>query len=129
MPERARRKRFQIHLSTAIVMMVAAGILLWANLGRPQDIVPIAEPRARYSGDSTTVCLVSQAYGWPDVVKRYYVRTLNYKGSEPAWVGSREWRLDWWNLAEDVLIAVIILTIVWYLCERLIRRRAIRAPD
>ncbi|HLX59657.1 MAG TPA: hypothetical protein VKX17_00105 [Planctomycetota bacterium] len=31
MPEPPRRARFQIHLSTAIVMMFVAGGLMWAN--------------------------------------------------------------------------------------------------
>src|SRR5580765_4717151 len=38
MPEPPRRKRFQIHLSTAVVMMFVAGALVWANvLGRKVD--------------------------------------------------------------------------------------------
>lgn len=31
MPKPPRRRRFQIHLSTAIVMMFVAGVLIWAN--------------------------------------------------------------------------------------------------
>src|SRR5258706_7108575 len=31
-PEPPRRKRFQIHLSTAIVMMFVAGAIIWANV-------------------------------------------------------------------------------------------------
>jgi hypothetical protein len=32
MPEPPRRKRFQIHLSTAMVMMFVAAAIIWANV-------------------------------------------------------------------------------------------------
>jgi hypothetical protein len=30
--EQSRRKRFQIHLSTAVLLMLAAGAIVWANV-------------------------------------------------------------------------------------------------
>ncbi len=51
MTEPPPRKRFQIHLSTAIVMMFVAGALLWLNIG-PQSIPIIVgrplRPRTQY---------------------------------------------------------------------------------
>ena len=38
MPTPPPRKRFQIHLSTAIVMMFVAGGLIWANVGGPHTV-------------------------------------------------------------------------------------------
>jgi len=39
--EPARRKRFQIHLSTAVVMTIVAGVLIWLNIPhRPDPQMP-----------------------------------------------------------------------------------------
>ena len=53
MSEAPRRKRFQIHLSTAVVMMIAAGVLIWANVTKSQ-------------GDSFEMLgFETHLYGWP----------------------------------------------------------------
>ena len=49
MREPPRRKRFQIHLSTAVVMMIAAGGLIWANV-RGRRVQAIA-PKLNYKVD------------------------------------------------------------------------------
>jgi len=39
-PETPRRRRFQIHLSTAILMMFVAGVLIWANVRGQKEFEP-----------------------------------------------------------------------------------------
>ena len=106
MPEPPRPKRFQIHLSTAIVMMFVAGALMWANApGRRYDSVP----------------------GWPFPVEK----TGNGPFDEiargvmgmPEFIYSRLFEI---SIVLDAMIGLSILFAVWFICERLIRRRAAR---
>jgi hypothetical protein len=43
MPQPPRRKRFQIHLSTAVVLMFVAGGIIWAN-ARAGFVRPLSLP-------------------------------------------------------------------------------------
>ena len=111
MSERQRPKRFQIHLSTAIVLMIAAGIVLWANTGGR------ASPNIKgYSGGGW----LEQRYGWPSEAARTY---LPVEGGE--WsieTSDTVWRIQ--GVAIDLAVALVILFAVGFVCERLIRRRA-----
>ena len=63
MTEPPPRKRFQIHLSTAIVLMFVAGALIWANVQRWRPMS--RPPRCRF-------------YGWPCFVVDEYFLEVNY---------------------------------------------------
>lgn len=119
-----RRKRFQIHLSTAIVLMFAAGGLMWANL-----IPRIATVVYRFElhGESGFVAPVeSKEYGWP------FVHFLSYENDEHVFhLGDWEGFLAKSNLGTrkagliyDIVIAFAILFSVWLACEWWIRRRS-----
>ena len=104
MTEPPRRKRFQFHLSTAIVMMFVAGGLMWANAS-PVDSVPIYH---RYPG--------AVDYGWPQTavcIDRLLV--------DQQWFERVQW-----GIVTDIAVACALLFSVWFFCEWLIRRRAAR---
>jgi|SRR5579862_107822 len=112
-----RRGRFQIHLSTAIVMMFVAGGLIWANVTKQPSRV------TRWSELEKTDPMYLDAYGWPCVVKAIVIFETS------------DGELDWypmplgWSIAIDVAVALLILFAVWSVCEWLIRRRAARKGD
>ena len=111
MPGPPRRKRFQIHLSTAIVMTFVAGALIWANVG-PYEL-PLMD---RWRLGPRTLRL----YGWPLCVNRYSISSM--MGSDTAqYHGLSEERI-----AVNVVVAIAILFATWFICEWLIRRRAAR---
>jgi hypothetical protein len=122
MTEPPPRKRFQIHLSTAIVMMFVAGALIWANT--KWIIIKVGEslvdrtqitPWLEVEGYNTVTL-----YGWPlpAYAKVYWVGGIgSYENS----------KIGYTYVTIDVVIAVIGLTAVWFLCEWLIRRRAAEA--
>jgi hypothetical protein len=102
MSEPPRRKHFQIHLSTAIVMMFVAGLLIWANVRRNYTNTP---GETYYS------------YGWPDPVYYYAKATVMEAsgfgfGAQPFFI--------------NAIIAFDALWLVWKISEWLIRRHAIR---
>ena len=97
MPEPPRRKRFQIHLSTAIVMMFVAGALIWANTRNQVDDANFKE----------------FVVGWPNHA------VIKIVQNENAGIYYR-------NIIIDLWIAFTILYFSYRFCEWLIRRRAAR---
>jgi|SRR5579862_2296630 len=146
MPEPPRRARFQIHLSTAIVMMFVAGGLIWANVnGRRVECWGIA-----WTGPASAVPIDGEGmtdfdfiaakhryafwagnrlneHGWPfDSVLSGTSMYIDRSGEflripEPVYA---VWRTT--PLIYNALIALAILFAVWFLCEWLIRRRSSR---
>jgi hypothetical protein len=103
-----KRPWFQFHLSTAVILMCAAGGLLWANLSRSEFMYCIVEESP--SGGSWTDC-VGQAYGWP--CASWY--------SHPG-LGS-EITVEGTKICLDVASALCLLLLVAFTLEWLIRRR------
>ena len=94
-----KRRLFQIHLSTAIVMMFVAGGLVRANTAA--RIFAYSEGKDPWF-----------ANGWPIT----FLEKLE-DGSE--------WRQIFWSaLYADIAISVLILGTVAFVCERLTRREA-----
>jgi hypothetical protein len=118
----ARRKRFQIHLSTAIVMMFVAGGIIWANV---RDSLTLSEHEhwKRYRDSQMEFggkfyWTRNSEHGWPFTV--VIVSESNYK-PDPRY--ERPYYL---MAAVDLAVALAILFAVWFLCEWLARRRAAR---
>ena len=119
MPNPPRRSRFQIHLSTAIVMMFAAGALIWANVRTEKeryDALSIAlfQPTSEYNG--------YELYGWP-------IKAIRYRKGRESVTGFIDERpvaihTNYSRVLLDTLIALGILFPTWFVCEWLIRRRA-----
>ena len=101
------RNYFRIHLSTAIVLMLTAGVLLWAHLSATSyDYVRkfnVSEVEAQISVSW------GSAYGWP---------------FRCCWVDIDGTRWDYPDLICDVLVTLGILGLVKVLCEWWIRLRA-----
>lgn len=114
MPELPRRKRFQIHLSTAIVLMFVAGGLIWANLTQ------VASSGTIYGA------LNHDKYGWPFTVIDYtsYTPNVYQAGTTPVAVYSTKRYFK--SIVINTAVAFVILFAMWFTCEWRIRRRAAR---
>ena len=125
------RKRFQIHLSTAIVLMLVAGGLMRANLIRRQYYMNCA-----LYAKETVMVVPTVCYGWP--FPGYFVveHQVIPDGYVPYNIGEfaplhRAANGDYtyidrfpFELPIDAFIATSTLFGTWFFLERLIRRRA-----
>ena len=141
-PEPPRRKRFQIHLSTAIVLMFVAGGMLWANLHRqrvPQN--PEMDKDINDFDKRAFATIVSKtprldivwtehysvtSMGWP--CRAVIFNDFSNLCTERAdlTIVERTWRVHYSSLWVDIVLAFAALFLVFWVCERLIRRRAAR---
>ncbi len=62
MSQAPRAKRFQFHLSTAVMMIFAAAILMWMNLGACRLVQESFYPNTRWDGR-----VVYRGFGWPHI--------------------------------------------------------------
>src|SRR5438105_1664811 len=102
-----KRAPFQIHLSTAVVLMFVAGMLMYLNV-QPRLI---DQPRMMDPILSTT-------YGWP-FYARYWLIILD---SEEATLQPPNGYIHWPHLLINVLIAQSILALVTLILEWRIKR-------
>ena len=109
-PKPPRRTRFQIHLSTAIVMMFVAGLLINLNIMGKQSEFMI------YANGGNTV--ISHMYGWPFVSHYTIQEGMDYGWNILFWPAP----CVFWFL--NTVVALTILFVIWLLCEWLICRRA-----
>jgi hypothetical protein len=110
MPEPPRRARFQIHLSTAIVLMFVAGGMMWANTTTHRTVrgvMPIAQDEG-----VTYHTIFNYNYGWPFVAIVYCDLRASYA------------ELYYVAIIANALIAISTLTTTLFVCEWQIRRRA-----
>src|SRR5579862_22503 len=128
MPEPPRGARFQIHLSTAIVLMFVAGALIWANVNEREYVFETDDAEFYRVGDVIYWFEIQHAeHGWPfyAVQRRIKFPALkNDKTVDRGEVVPSIWRTG--PIIYNALIALAILDAVWFLCEWQIRRRAAR---
>jgi len=119
------RKRFQIHLSTAVVMMFVAGGIIWANFtNTPRFSTDGSRDDSKHFNIGEWQYSINQRFGWPmTAVERGYISEAMYKNRNFSDDAYEVLRL---MAALDALVALILLALVWFLCEWLIRRRAAR---
>jgi len=108
-----RRGRFQIHLSTAIVLMFAAGGIIWANTREQTSDIEGLDGLWHVSD-----------YGWPAPM-------LHSKTFTPLGTPARPNKFSpiYLLMFCDFAAALAILFVVWFLCERLMYRRGARNVD
>ncbi|HLX64806.1 MAG TPA: hypothetical protein VKX17_26275 [Planctomycetota bacterium] len=135
MPPSLPRKRFQVHLSTAIIQMFAAGGLIWAN------VVPTYTTKdIHFDYLAATVKLIQKSYGWPLIATKSFkvdndVATNVGPARYDTFTAAAHMSVDpdgvseytsYYNIALNILIALLLLAITWSLCERWIAYRASR---
>ena len=115
MSDDAPKKRawFQIHLSTAVVLIVVAGVLVWINVS-PRIVPPDPMPKEVLAlGISFTPQSKFSEYGWP------FTSYCLHEFADGTDFG--EWGLG--KLILNCLNSLTILTAVAVGCEGWVRRR------
>lgn len=137
MSEPGRRKRFQMHLSTAVVLMFVAGLLIRANVRERNPFEPgifesikgvmsLDEPLEMYANPAKSPNPFigwERGFGWPKVA--YYLPDRYFRISMSLKL-QPEFQVNYELAAIDVACAVLILAAVWLTCEWRIRRRPAR---
>jgi hypothetical protein len=115
----SRRRWFEIHLVTAIVMQFAVGGLLWANLcGRFPDM------------PENSFLIHPTLYGWPVTgAERNYPKPVFDVGEGSVSDELSEgFSYSVTGIVSDAVVALVIVAFVSLFCEALIRRREARKP-
>jgi hypothetical protein len=121
------RRKFQIHLSTTIVLTFLAGVLVWAN-ATPQT-TPYSAP-GHFSEKEQPFAL---DYGWPFVFRRdlglsdgepIILRTYHENGQETSIASYFNAK----RLALDLALALAMLCAGCIAFDWFIRRREARKP-
>jgi hypothetical protein len=109
MTDPPRRKRFQIHFSTAIVMTFVAGALLCVNLSKGTLTTNFHGEYAKY-----------QTFGWPNPAPFYIIQHYGLESPKvvPFYFA--------YEMFPNVIVALATLFAAWLICEWLVRRRAAR---
>ena len=123
MSDKPKRRLWQIHLSTAIVLMFVAGVLIFLNISPHQAEENWGKMEDFVSGGQHIT------YGFPrecfddeaNQMNTYFTRYTNVHGFVLS-----IWKTN--NLIIDVLFAITIFVAVTIACEWLIRRREARKP-
>ncbi len=98
----------QVHLSTALVLMFAAGIMMWVNLqGTTQSPIISEGPRE---------VVEIKKYGWPYTASQSvkFKTEIRANGAE---IPHQYKRTYFPEIAADSLIALFVLFTVWRVCE------------
>lgn len=145
------KRPFQIHLSTAIALMFAAGALMWANLTPEtayynylhrndvydvndlQAYVPTAPgPDYQFAPEYADN---SVYFGWPaiaaersDIFKYDPNESTEMRVPTFRYVEHRYTHRGILMIAIDLSVAALIFSLVWFFSEWLIRRRERKQP-
>jgi|SRR5579862_6407701 len=112
-----RRGRFQIHLSTAVVLMFVAGGIIWANVHKNESV-------EHQFGDGCPALVEQTFFGWP--MNAYRSHGYFTWGNTGTGLGPQ---LYYTGISVDALAGFGLLSSTWFVCEWLIRRRAARKGD
>jgi hypothetical protein len=116
-----KRRWFQIHLSTALVLMVVAGGLLWANLGRSRVYISDYD---HTRGAATPILKSYVSYGWPVSAERgppSIIFLVDDSGINlPIELPRTDYKRAWWNVPINLTFLMLLLVA----CERLTCREA-----
>lgn len=115
MSDTPERRYWQIHLSTAIILMFVGGSLLWANCSsRTTDLGPVVR------GDSLSLAddlrMYMYEYGWPWTA---YTRDYGFYRES----GHKPWSIPF-ALANSA-VALVLTTGLILICEFWIGRRRV----
>jgi hypothetical protein len=117
-----KRRFFQLHLSTLIVLMFVAGALVWANVTLQRGNWPSyiddgytwgAPPESPPDPNVYPVVWTPKMRGWPEPYRQ--------------WFREEPYDVDVLPLLVDVLAAASLIAATAFLCEYLIRRQVASA--
>jgi len=121
--EAMKHSWLRIHLSTALVLMLAASALLWANMREVESWERLAERKSEERYLRTD----RRCQGWPFAASGVQVTSLDVKSDTFRELRLPGMVLDIWEpkyLAANIFIALLILASLAALCEWRIRRWA-----
>jgi len=129
------RRRFQIHLSTAMVLSLTAGGAIWINtLNRGlsefyvgYDYGPLKMEAYPASHGFPFTSVYRNGYTWE---QEHYISRGPYPWEPPKKaIGTLPDKIEYSSLLADLAFALAVLFTSWILCERSIRRRAARRME
>lgn len=134
-PAPRKRAWFQLHLSTCVVLMLASGVVLWANLRPPR--VHSFEFLPRFSNGNPTLKGEWNYCGWPfhqgsvifseKIVKpevEHLQDLLDWMVENGAYDHQSAGRFYSWKFVfANLTVGVAIMGAIAAFCESLIRRR------
>ena len=133
MSEQCKERRFfQIHLSTAIVLMFVANALLGANcIPITLTVGEMGQANLNYAfrmaqgvGVDQSRTFVHRCQGWPFWFRSRIVDETGTIMPYYSWANTLSF--EW--LAADVLIAIVLCGAAVEISERFFRRREVRKP-
>jgi hypothetical protein len=105
---RSPGRRFQIHLSTAIMLMFAAGGLIWANF-MPQRYYESGRiPSPDVAGD-----IYYYNYGWPLQGAFLWDHVQYVPPARTVKVTQSSWTFRGVEAAFDIFIGIVVIFAVW----------------
>ena len=107
MSEQPKRRWFQFHLSTAIVLMFVAGGLLWLNMRPPTQWLE------KDGLNQQLVCC--RGSGWP------VAKTAYYGGVPPPKNWEKEVQVNAGVICANAFLAGLMLLLTGMVCEWLLR--------
>ncbi len=107
-----KRRFWQIHLSTALILMLTASALLWANL------IPHT-----YDGKPDPDYISGKIYGWPVDAAWRITLYLDWGRPDPDPFRLHLQRDTFEGVAIDAAVAILILAALTVTCEWRIRRQ------
>ena len=129
MTDKPRSPWFQLHLSTATVLMFVAGGLLWANV-RVTKASQLVHFRSVNGPGEETIIWFSKGFPvsfdrWSPTVSR---DVLVLRGAPAPTFTDELYENPYTWIAFDIVVSILILASVLAICEWLIRRREARKP-
>lgn len=113
-----KRKWFQVHLSTAVVLMFVLNVIVILN-----TITRHSDPPDEDHPDVTT------AHGFPYIMlavssPRNVSKLYGWRGDILIiWTSNHSFDVDLLRVGKNAFIALVVLIVVWLSVESLIRRR------
>jgi len=125
-PEKPKRKFWQVHLSTAVILMIEAAGLLWLNVTHVEEKRTLHYPLYFEGSELTNVAALFERQGWPICYHQVFFQGTLHDRMNPDDRVSDDWKAL--SLTIDAVICLVILLANGSICEWLIRRREGRKP-
>ena len=128
MAKSARPYRIQVHLSTAVWLSLAAGVLMWANTCEQtigHDSITDYYIRNNMIFKRKDVHRINAtAFGWPSWAVRRSIESVieSTKFKEI----DRGYYVDYFRIGLNFIIAMLILFVLWFVLEWRVQQQELR---